>query len=145
MSGLLDALNPLKAVIDTVNGVIGKFVPDPAEKLALQSQIATATAELQSKMIDADRALADAQASVITAEVKSDSWLAKNWRPILMLTFTFIIAWNYIFVPILGVTAAAIPADMWTLMKIGVGGYVIGRSGEKIAPAVASAVTGNGK
>ena len=26
-----------------------------------------------------------------------------------------------------------IPPDMWALLKIGLGGYVVGRSGEKIA------------
>jgi hypothetical protein len=26
-----------------------------------------------------------------------------------------------------------LPPDMWALLKIGVGGYIVGRSGEKIA------------
>jgi len=35
-------------------------------------------------------------------------------------------------VPIFSLPAAVIPPDMWQLLKIGVGGYVLGRSGEKI-------------
>jgi hypothetical protein len=32
-----------------------------------------------------------------------------------------------------------IPADMWDLLKIGIGGYTIGRSAEKIIPAAIDA------
>jgi len=62
----------------------------------------------------------------------SGNFLQRSWRPILMLTFTYIIAHNYIIVPIFSLPAAVIPPDMWQLLKIGVGGYVLGRSGEKI-------------
>jgi len=128
---IFDVLNPLKAIADVANSIIGKFVADPNERLQLQAQVLAAQTELSSKAMDLQSQLTDAQAKVITAEVTSQSWLARNWRPILMLTFTFIVAWNYIIVPIVGATAATIPPDMWTLMKIGVGGYIVGRSAEK--------------
>ena len=41
------------------------------------------------------------------------------------------IANNYIIVPIFNTTPAEIPPDMWDLLKLGVGGYVVGRSVEK--------------
>ena len=129
---IFDILNPIKDVADIANSIISKFVADPTEKLKVQQQLLEAQTTLTSKAMDIQSALTDAQAKVITAEITSQSWLARNWRPILMLTFTFIVAWNYIVVPIVGATAAAIPPDMWTLMKIGVGGYIVGRSGEKI-------------
>jgi hypothetical protein len=77
-----------------------------------------------------------ASASIINSEIKSDSFLAKNWRPLAMLVFVFIIANNYIFFPYLQLffqTGAMleIPPDMWALLKIGLGGYVLGRSVEK--------------
>ena len=34
-------------------------------------------------------------------------------------------------VPLFGTPAADIPPDMWDLLKLGVGGYVLGRSVEK--------------
>jgi len=129
--GFLDFLNPVKALADVASGIISKFVTDPTEKLKAQEQVLTAQTELSMKAMDLQAQLTDAQAKVITAEITSQSWLARNWRPILMLTFTFIVAWNYIIVPIVGATAATIPPDMWTLMKIGVGGYIVGRSAEK--------------
>lgn len=49
----------------------------------------------------------------------------------LMCLFGLIIANNYLIVPLLGTPMADIPPDMWELLKLGVGGYVIGRSVEK--------------
>ncbi|SRR6266550_5403 len=132
MSGILDLLNPVKVLGDLANSIIGKFVADPNEKLQLQQKVLDAATELSVKSMDLQAQLTDAQSKVITAEITSQSWLARNWRPILMLTFTFIVAWNYIIVPIVGATAAVIPPDMWTLMKIGVGGYIVGRSAENV-------------
>ena len=85
--------------------------------------------------------LTELQASVVVAELQSGAWLAQNWRPITMLTFVFIIANNYILYPYLSLfwgkaPVLEIPPDMWGLLKIGLGGYVVGRSGEKIAKAL---------
>lgn len=77
-----------------------------------------------------------------TAEVKSESWMARNWRPSLMLSFTYIIVHTYVFVPLFGLTHVDIPPDMWGLLKLGIGGYVLGRSGEKIVPDVITAIKG---
>ena len=53
-----------------------------------------------------------------------------------MLVFVVIIANNYVLFPYLQLffqTGAMleIPPDMWALLKIGLGGYVLGRSVEK--------------
>ncbi len=73
----------------------------------------------------------DAQARIITAEAEGKSWLQRNWRPILMLTFTYVIAHNYIIGPLLSLPRLDVPPDMWELLKLGMGGYIIGRSVEK--------------
>ena len=77
-------------------------------------------------------------AKTVRAEINSESKLAKNWRPMLMLLFGLIIANNYIIYPYLVLffdkaPKLEIPPDMWQLLKIGVGGYTVGRSFEKIA------------
>ena len=77
---------------------------------------------------------------MIIAEAKGQSWLQRNWRPLLMAMFGVIIANNYIMFPyielLLGKQYAvklAIPENMWSLLKLGVSGYILGRSAEKIA------------
>jgi len=79
-----------------------------------------------------------AQTSIILAEANSQSWLARNWRPGLMALFGLIIFNNYVLNPWLTAMFSVniimeIPPDMWALLKIGLGGYVVGRSTEKVA------------
>jgi len=74
---------------------------------------------------------------VIVAEAQSEHWLVAAWRPITMLTFVVIIANNYILAPYLDAMFGSslqlpLPPDLWDLLKIGLGGYVAGRSGEKM-------------
>lgn len=139
---LLDFLNPIKGLADVANSIIGRFVADPNEKIQLQQKILDAQMSLAQQAMTAQSELVSAQTSVVLAEAKSDSFLARNWRPIFMLVIVTIIAWNYMVVPITGAPHAELPPDMWTLVKIGVGGYIVGRSGEKIASNIT--LNGNG-
>lgn len=80
------------------------------------------------------------QASVINSEAKG-GFLQRNWRPITMLVFVFIIANNYVLFPYLQLFFSTgvmldIPPDMWGLLKIGMGGYIAGRSMEKLSENV---------
>lgn len=108
--------------------LIDKVIPDPIEKtkakaLLLEQQQAGNLQEM------------DASMKVILAEA-SGSYIQRNWRPITMLTFVFIIANNYILYPYLSLFWSAapvleLPPEMWNLLNIGLGGYVVGRTVEK--------------
>tara|TARA_R100001443_G_scaffold115728_1_gene134177 strand:+ start:949 stop:1314 length:366 start_codon:yes stop_codon:yes gene_type:complete len=99
--------------------------------------------ELSMQLMMNSATVEKAAADVILAEAKSDSWLASSWRPILMLVITAIVAWNFLFAPLIELAVVLItndqiplaidlPSELWTLLTVGVGGYVMGRSGEKI-------------
>ncbi len=78
------------------------------------------------------------KAAIIQAEAKSESWITRSWRPITMLSFVAA-TMAYWF----GLTPDDLPPeainDMFTLVQIGVGGYVTGRSVEKVVPAAVAA------
>lgn len=133
-------LGPGKSVLDGVNALVGKFVLDPAKKLEAQTALLQMEKDYQTQCIAADVQFAQAQSAVITGETKSDSWLTSSWRPILMLTFTFIVAFNFVLAPLFSLHSLALPPDMWELLKLGVSGYIVGRSAEKLAPAVVDAI-----
>lgn len=134
------AAGPLGALVRGATAVIDKFVPDAQAKIDAQLELAKLQAEYQTKLVDADVEWAKAQATVLTAEIQSQSWLARNWRPITMLVFVYIIAHNYIIAQLFDLKTLPIVDDMWQLLKLGLGGYIIGRSVEKIAPDVAAIV-----
>ena len=88
----------------------------------------------------------DLSANIVLAEAKSEHWLTASWRPFTMILFALVIAINiliipYVVIPILwmfGIPVPefmVIPEQVWTLITIGLGGYVGGRSGEKIVKA----------
>jgi len=78
---------------------------------------------------------------VVVAEAKSEHWITSAWRPITMLVFVVIIANNFILAPYIdlffqsGLTLE-IPNQMWSLLQIGLGGYIGGRSAEKLAKTI---------
>lgn len=118
------ALDPVSAALEVGGKLIDKFWPDAGEaEKAKQAQF------LATFM---------AQADIVKTEAASSHWLAANWRPILMLTFgTLIVArWFGFAAPDL---SEAEYLKLWSIVEFGLGGYVVGRSVEKIAPTVAGA------
>ena len=111
-------------LVTSLLGVVDKAVED--KDLAAQIK-----ARLNEQVLNGSLKELEAAASIIVAEAQGESWLQRNWRPLLMVLFGAIIANNYMLVPIFGTPAAEIPPDMWDLLKLGVGGYVVGRTAEK--------------
>lgn len=108
------------------------------EKMEMKAKLLEMEQEALNKAVDLETQIVDAKKDIIVAEAKGESWIQRSWRPILMMTIVLIVANNYIFYPYLslfGVEQAAklkLPDALWNLMQLGVGGYIAGRSGEKI-------------
>ena len=118
------------------------FPPDlsPEQKAKLEQGLQDYQLKMTQEMNKYSETLTKTQGAIIEAEAKGDSWLQRSWRPITMLVFVFIIANNYILFPYISLfggtaTALDIPPDMWSLLKLGLSGYVIGRSIEKSVKA----------
>lgn len=126
--------NPLTDLLKGASDIIGRFVADPDKKIEAQENLLKIQTDFSMKLVDADVEWAKIQTESIVAEEKSESWLARSWRPITMLVFVFIITYNFIFAQWWSLRMLPIPPDMWSLLKLGLGGYVIGRSAEKIIP-----------
>jgi hypothetical protein len=126
-------MNPLLlgGLFDLAGKVFDKIFPNPQQ-----------AAEAKLKLFEMQQAgelkLLEGQVEIITAEAKSESWLASSWRPITMLVFTGLIVARWF-----GWAAPNLSPEeyikLWSIVELGLGGYVIGRSAEKIAPAIASA------
>lgn len=116
-------------ILPSIFGVIDKAVPDKDLAVRLKTEIQSAVLSLQGKELDAAK-------EIITAEARGESWLQRNWRPVTMLTFVALVVAKW-----LGYTAAGVTQEielqLMELIKIGLGGYVVGRSAEKIAERIA--------
>jgi hypothetical protein len=110
--------------------LIDEFIDTPEEK----SKAAARLKELQD---NGELARMAQRAGIITAEAQSEHFITATWRPITMLVFVAIIANNYILYPYMSLFWAEaprleLPEHMWELLKIGIGGYICFRGGEKI-------------
>lgn len=77
------------------------------------------------------------QTDIIIQEAKGN-WLQRSWRPILMLAFGFIVIYVKFLAPLFQLPIPELENEFWNLLQLGIGGYVIGRTGEKIAKEYAS-------
>ena len=126
-------------MIGEIVGILGKVAgsvanrifPNPEHELkrielqqALQAAVLERTSEIK-------RAAAD----VVNSEAQGQSWLQRSWRPITMLVFVALIVARWIgwSAPCLG---EAEVLKLWRIAEIGLGGYVIGRSAEKVLPGL---------
>ena len=138
---MLPFLGPL---IDSATKGLDNLFTSDEERLEAQAKLKKLEVELEKSMNDHMNKVVEAQKSIIELELKNGSWLARNWRPLLMLLFILILAYNYLLLPLITLIqvsfdcnfylpqALDIPSNVWTLLQIGLGGYVVGRSGEKI-------------
>jgi len=132
---MLAALGTIAPLAKMLFSTVDKAIPDKdlAEKLK---------AQLNTQLLQSSTEELKAAAAIVEAEAKSN-WFVSSWRPLLMYVLIFILVWNYIFGPIIKIFFGAVitfelPGDVWTLLNIGLGGYVVGRSGESIARTLAS-------
>ena len=117
---MLPLLAPIaKSIFSTVD----KVITSKAEKEKIK-------AELQHKIITGDLKEIEAAATVIQLEAQG-TWLQRSWRPIMMLLFAALMVAHWF-----GFTAPNIPESVQNslldIIMIGVGGYTVGRSAEKI-------------
>lgn len=80
------------------------------------------------KMMEYESQLLESQTKIISAEATGASWIQRNWRPVTMLTFLVLVVGDS-----LGILPTPLAPEAWTMLQLGLGGYVVGRSGEKIA------------
>ena len=113
-------MGTLKDIIRTVGEVIDRLTLPAKEKRQLESDLLQAITEWEREQVAAQ--------SAVLAEEARGNWLQRSWRPLVMLTFAVIILiGTFTTLPILDDTSR-----FWDLLEIGLGGYVVGRSGEKI-------------
>lgn len=120
-------MDPISSVANAVSTIIGRIWPDKTEE-----QKAILQVQLQRELAGLD---------IIKTEASSGNWLTASWRPITMLTFVLLIVnrWLGLF-PMPNLPESEI-LELWAIVKLGIGGYTIGRSVEKVAPQIANALS----
>lgn len=133
--------------------ILTKLLAGPlVEKLAdvfisLQDRKATEAevrAAVEKEVLSTLSEVTQAQASVLQAEIAGEDWLQRNWRPIVAMSFAFVLLFYSLIMPIL-VSWVGLPpvrtGDLileWTYQTVllTLGGYIGGRTVEKVVQMV---------
>jgi len=123
------------SVVDDVIGAVGKaadrlFTSDE-ERQKAKRLMRKVEARMQDRLLEVKEQLIQRRGDAVKAEIEGESWLQRNWRPLVMLAFAGLVGAYW-----LGLAPADLPqyavVQMYGLVKLGLGGYVIGRSAEKV-------------
>ena len=122
-----------------INKVLDALVKDQELRRKLQ-------ADLELKLTEHLGKTEELEQAIVMAEIKSEHWLTRSWRPILMLTLLGFIVFVGVVIPFLDFVFGApvtfnprwqsLPPQFWDFLSIGVGGYIGGRTMEKVAAQV---------
>jgi tRNA threonylcarbamoyladenosine modification (KEOPS) complex Pcc1 subunit len=126
---VIQALIPALAPI--IGDVVKSVFPDKDKAREVESALII-------KLNENATQLNIAAADIIKAEAQSESWLARNWRPMVMVVFAGLIVARWFGWAAPNLTEAEY-LKLWSIVEFGLGGYVVGRSVEKIAPSIADA------
>ncbi len=113
-----------KGVVGEIGKVIDDLFTSDEERLKAKNEVFRI---LREKELE----LQKMQTEIIIAEAKGN-WLQRSWRPILMLAFGFIVIYVKFIAPLFDFKIPELENEFWNLLQLGIGGYVIGRTGEKM-------------
>lgn len=130
MAPIIAALFP--SLIEIGSNIAKSFFPNPEEETKRELFKQQFTVQL----MEQSQAIEKLAAEVVKTEAESEYWLTANWRPLTMLTFVALIVARWLGFAAIGMSESEY-LSLYDLIKIGLGGYVVGRSAEKIVPQVA--------
>jgi hypothetical protein len=111
--------------------LIGRIWPDPQQQAEELRKLEELRQKGELAELQAYIQVMQARLSVIQSEATSEHFLTANWRPIVMLVFTGLIVARWFGLSADGISEAEY-IEIWGILKLGIGGYVVGRSAEKV-------------
>ena len=128
MFGMIDT------ILKLLDKALERFLPDPAQRDELKAEISKSLSEGAGEIAKAAR-------DVMVADGANDDAYTRRARPT-------VVYWSVSFItaiaglgsvemagPLLN-TLNQVPKELWDVMYVGIGAYVLARSGEKIADTV---------
>jgi hypothetical protein len=123
----MTVLAVLNILLPSLTRILDKLIPDADARARAQEEITKA-------ILDNHAALLQAMQAVMVSDGRSESWLTRNMRPIVVAWSLLVITWIGGVAPIFGLaepTIAAlskVPSELWTLMTGGIGLYMAGKT-----------------
>lgn len=124
-------MHPVISLIGSLFAPAAKLVDElhtsDEERIDAKTRMLEAQTEVTFKILDYEAQLMQMKSNIVLAEAQGQSWIQRSWRPITMLTFLVLVLCDSF-----GLLPFRLADQAWTLLQVGLSGYVAGRSGEKI-------------
>ena len=124
----MDVTELIAGIFKPAATLVDELHTSEEERLKAKGHLLDVQAAAMQRVFDYEKEMIKGQQAVVTAEAKSEHFVVAAWRPITMLTFLVLAVGDS-----LGLLATPLKDEAWMLLQLGLGGYVVGRSGEKIA------------
>ena len=124
-------------IVDSVADGMDNLFTSDEERLVLKNALQKSMNDFKIQLEAENTKQMVEQRKVLLAEMNGENWLMRNWRPIAMLSFTFMLFNNYVLVPYgiaygLGIPLVEIPDGVFTLLSLGMGGYMASLGAMKV-------------
>jgi hypothetical protein len=129
----MQLLNLIQSIFKPAVELIDEVHTSQEEKLQHKERLLVTQAAVIDQVLQYEKDAFESRAKIIEAEAKSEHWLTAIWRPVTMLTFLALCVGDS-----LGLLSSPLRDEAWSLLQLGLGGYVVGRSAEKITKSVLS-------
>ena len=129
----MQLLNLVQSIFKPAVELIDEVHTSQEEKLQHKERLLVTQAAVIDQVLQYEKDSFESRSKIIEAEARSEHWLTAVWRPITMLTFLALCVGDS-----LGLLASPLRDEAWMLLQLGLGGYVVGRSAEKITKSVLS-------
>lgn len=106
----------IKNLVGEIGGIIGSLSISSKEKKELETEVVQTVYRYVGE-------LAAGQTDIVKSETQGN-WLQRSWRPLMMLSFAFVVLLG----TIVDIPFLSDDSKFWNLIETGLGGYVIGRS-----------------
>jgi hypothetical protein len=116
----------ITAIIASISGILNKIIPDANKRMEVEG-------EIQRALIANQAAIYDAMKEVMAADSASESVLTRNARPLVVMWCMVMITW-VVLSPVFGLQTEtidaikAVPGDLWNLVMVGIGGYILAKT-----------------
>ena len=132
ITGSKNAEQVASKVVNIAQGVTGES--DPQKLVQAIAEDPNKRIKFLEKMHEQSAEIDKIAGKVVLSETKGNT-LQRNWRPITMLVLVGIVVAHFFGLTDVNLTENEVD-DVMTIIKIGLGGYVVGRSAEKIVPKI---------
>ncbi|KQO57579.1 hypothetical protein ASF24_17085 [Methylobacterium sp. Leaf86] len=131
--GALITIIPM--LLQFLGPALEKVIPDAGKRAEVQ-------AEFQKAVLENQSALNQAMAEVMKADAASEGWLTRNARPMVVVWGLAMVTYVGVIAPMLGLqkeviaALSATPDNLWNLISISIGGFILARTVEKGIAAI---------